>query len=89
MKKMNKMILLSMPLVIAVIWLIYVIAASKTFTLAGGAQLAPVRDITPLVVGLGVFISGYIIFMFLMFSEDLKEMFSRKQPIKKKKNKKK
>lgn len=84
MNKKNKMIALLMPLVIAIIWLVYVIVANKTFTLAGGAQLAPVKDTAPLVIGLSLFAAGYILFMLLMFSEDIKEMFVKK-PKKKKK----
>ncbi|MBW2980440.1 hypothetical protein KY360_03425 [Candidatus Woesearchaeota archaeon] len=84
MKKMSTIIALLMPLIIAMVWLIYVIVSSKTFTLAGGARLAPIRDTTPLIIGLCVFIGGYMLFMFMMFSEDIKEMFSKKKPEKKK-----
>ncbi len=88
MKKTPAIIALSMPLVIAVVWLIYILVANKTFTLAGGAHLAPVRDMEPLIIGLSVFILGYLLFIFMMFSEDIKEMFSKKPEKKKSKKKK-
>ena len=84
MRKMSIVIAMLMPLIIAMIWLVYVLASSKTFTLVGGARLAPIRDTTPLIIGLCVFIGGYMLFMLMMFSEDIKEMFSKKKPKKRK-----
>ncbi|MBW2984351.1 hypothetical protein KY361_04505 [Candidatus Woesearchaeota archaeon] len=84
MKKTPTIIALSLPLVIAVVWLIFILAANKTFTLAGGAQLAPVRDMEPLIIGLSVFIVGYVLFIVMMFYDDIKEMFWKKKPMAKK-----
>ena len=89
MKKKTTIALLSTPLIISVIWLIVIVSSSQTFTLAGGAHLAPVSDKEPLIIGLSVFILGYLLFIFLMFSEDIKEMFSKKAKVEKKSKKKK
>jgi hypothetical protein len=89
-KKITKIIALLMPLILAIIWLLYVVIANRTVLLGErGMQLAPVRDTAPLVIGLSVFILGYVVFVVMMFSEDLKEMMPKKMPMKKLKKHKK
>ena len=79
MKKMWKIVSLLMPLFIAIAWLILVLSVNRTFTVAGGAQLAPVADIEPLVIGLSIFIIGYMLFMAMMFSEDIMNFFEERR----------
>jgi hypothetical protein len=89
-KKVTKIIALLMPLILAVIWLLYVVIANKTVLLGErGMQLAPVRDTAPLVIGLSVFIIGYVVFVVMMFSEDIKDIMPKKMLMKKPKKRKK
>lgn len=81
-KKTLTIIGLLMPLVIAIAWLVFILATDKTLVLSGGVQLAPIRDTKPLITGLIIFISGYLLFMILMFAEDIKGMFLHKMHIK-------
>ena len=76
-KKM-KVIALLMPLVIAIIWLIIIVSSNRTILLGdGGAQLAPISDTEPLIIGLSVFVVGYMLFMVMMFYDDINTFFVR------------
>lgn len=57
------------PIVLSVAWLVVLGIKPR-----GVVALSPARS-TPLVVGLVIFIIGYIAFLSMMFSEDIKEWF--------------
>jgi len=60
-----------LPLILSVVWLIVLMLPAK---IAGGVALSPARS-TPLIIGLVIFIIGYVAFLSMMFSEDIKEWY--------------
>ncbi len=60
-----------LPMVLSIAWLIALTLPTKY---VGGYALGPSRS-TPLVIGLVIFITGYVTFLFMMFSEDIKEWY--------------
>ena len=66
-------ILAAVPVLISVVWLIYVIATKKSVALGqAGLMLAPMRETTPLIAGLVIFTVGYIMFLHIVFGEQIK-----------------
>ncbi len=59
-----------LPIVLSVAWIVLLGMPAKNVGLA----LSPARS-TPLVVGLVIFIVGYVAFLFMMFSEDIKDFY--------------
>ncbi|MBS3097791.1 hypothetical protein J4209_03255 [Candidatus Woesearchaeota archaeon] len=62
-------------LVLAVIWLVYIKASEEATGIGQGNLLSPV-DNTPLVLGLIIFTIGYLFFLGMMFSSNIKEMIA-------------
>ncbi len=58
-----------LPLMLSVVWL-----AILSVKPAGVAALSPATS-TPLVIGLVIFTVGYVAFLSMMFSEDIKEWY--------------
>jgi len=42
-----------------------------------GLKLSPAENTTPIIIGLVLFQVGYIIFMIMMFGEDIKAFFTK------------
>jgi|TARA_B100000315_G_scaffold256759_1_gene303508 hypothetical protein len=86
-KKENHLIrkfLISLPLVLCALWIISLILKQKLIYLPNiGLKLSPIRDNTPLIMGLVIFIAGYLLFLSILYFEDIKSFF--KSPSKKKK----
>ena len=59
-----------LPLILSVAWLVVLGIGPK----ASGIALSPARS-TPLVIGLVIFIIGYVAFLSMMFSEDIKDFY--------------
>ena len=74
-EKIAKNIILFLPLVLSVGWAAQ-IKLSQSYQILGGEMLSPV-DARPLLTSLMLFILGYVFFLFLMFSDDLKDFFAR------------
>lgn len=60
-----------LPLILSVAWLIWLKLPTEV---TGVVPLSPARS-TPLVIGLVIFIIGYVAFLSMMFSEDIKEWY--------------
>ena len=65
------------PLVISISWMLYLNHFSKV-PLPSGELLAPAST-KPLFVALIIFSLGYVVFLFLMFSEDIRDFFGKAQ----------
>ena len=74
-----KKIILSLPAVLSLSWVFYLGSTQQTFIRygAGGELLAPTST-TPLMLALILFTIGYILFLLLMFSENIKEFFGKR-----------
>ena len=59
-----------LPLVLGGLWLGVLVAGPET----GVADLSPSRS-TPLVIALVIFMMGYVVFLSIMFSEDIKDFY--------------
>ncbi len=58
-----------LPLVLSVAWVVTLIAKPT-----GMVALSPARS-TPLVIGLVIFMIGYVVFLSMMFSEDIRDFY--------------
>ncbi|MEA2037333.1 MAG: hypothetical protein U9O94_07520 [Nanoarchaeota archaeon] len=70
----GKKTVLTLPIVLSVAWMFY-LQFGRSLPV-GGELLAPV-DTTPLMVALGIFVLGYVIFLMLMFSENMEKFLWR------------
>jgi len=75
-ERMIKNIILFLPLVLSIGWALQ-IRISNTIAIANGNMLSPI-DTQPLLTSLILFIIGYLFFLFLMFSDDIKSFLIRK-----------
>ena len=82
-KKIFYVILWFLPLVLAIVWLVY-IRVTKTRGVEG-TFLSPINN-TPLIIALIIFVVGYLLFLFMLFFSDIKEMIlaTRKRSVKQK-----
>ncbi len=71
-----KKIVLALPLFLSITWISFLV---YNRTPAGTGMLSP-DEITPLILTLIAFTIGYLIFLLLMFSEEIKEIFYKKHP---------
>ena len=61
-----------LPIVLSAAWLIALALPAKY---TGGYALGPSRSTTPLIIGLVIFIIGYLTFLSMMFSVDIKDWY--------------
>ena len=75
----GKKIVLALPIVLSVSWMIYLQYTRYNYLNYGysGEMMAP-ASIMPVMVALIIFTVGYILFLFLMFSENIKEYFANR-----------
>jgi hypothetical protein len=71
---MRKRVMLSLPPVLSIGWIAYIRFGPNS---AGKELLAP-KDSGTLIMALGMFTIGYLIFLLLMFSEDIGNFFVRR-----------
>ena len=74
-----KSIILFLPLVLSVGWVIQIKLSQKFGPIVGGEMFSPIET-QPLLVSLALFIIGYILFLFLMFSDDIRAFFWARKP---------
>ncbi len=73
--EMWKRIVLFLPILMSVSWMVY-LQYQKAYPYYGMELLAPV-DTTPLMIALIIFTIGYILFLALMFSENIHDFIWR------------
>jgi len=71
----GKKLILSLPLVLSIGWIVHI--RIRRSLPVGDELLAP-ADSGMLIMSLSIFTIGYFLFLLLMFSEDIKQFFSRK-----------
>ena len=69
-----KKVVLGLPVLLSMSWIFYLQAAPADY---GGELLAPVNP-APLIAALVIFTIGYVIFLFLMFSENIQDFLWRR-----------
>ena len=74
-RKTIYMIMLFLPLVLAVAWLVYLKITTEAVGIGAGTFLSP-ADNTPLILGIIIFTLGYLFFLGMMFSSNIKDMLS-------------
>lgn len=72
-----KKIVLALPLLLSLSWIFYLQYAKQIYMRYGVELLAP-PNTTPLIIALIIFTIGYIIFLLLMFSDNIKEFFGKR-----------
>jgi len=72
----GKKIVLLLPILLSVSWILYLKYSPQVYVYYGTELLSPV-DTTPLMIALIIFTVGYIIFLMLMFSENLQDFIWR------------
>jgi hypothetical protein len=73
--KIYHYLLLSLPLVMAIAWVISIVNSQKLLITDVGLRLSPIRDSAPLLRGLFVFMGAYLVFLGVIFHENLREFF--------------
>lgn len=77
-------IILMLPAILSVGWIFFINRTSSVVTLGTeGVFLAPVQDQQPLILSLAIFTIGYLFFLTIMFSEDIKAFLLRHHKVKK------
>ena len=72
-------LLLALPPLIALVLIVALTATSKTIVLAPeGIMLSPVKDPSPLILSLTIFIIGYMLFIGLLFRDSIEKIFLKK-----------
>jgi len=71
-----KKIILALPIVLSISSIFYIRNSQRILSYYGAEQFAPANS-APLMIALIIFTIGYIIFLLLMFSENIKEFFSK------------
>jgi hypothetical protein len=72
-----RFVVILFPLLASFAWLISVITHKITvIPTVHGLRLSPSRNITPIVTGLLLFQTGYIVFMLMMFKDEITEFFT-------------
>ncbi|MFH0876139.1 MAG: hypothetical protein V1859_09455 [archaeon] len=69
-KKIGIVFSAMLPMVLSAAWLVFLTMPAKPSRFA----LSPSR-VTPLTIGLIIFMLGYVAFLFMMFSEDIKDFY--------------
>ena len=72
-KKIIIRIMLAMPLILSICWLVYIKATEDS---GPYGFLSPPIDNKPLIIGLVLFTSGYLLFLGMMFGHDVLEWFA-------------
>lgn len=68
-----KKIILMLPILLSVSWILYLQFSPEVYVYSGRELLSPV-DTTPLMIALVIFTIGYIVFLLMMFSENLHDI---------------
>jgi len=72
-----RFVVILLPLLASIAWLISVTTHKLTvIPTEHGLKLSPSRNITPIVTGLLLFQAGYIVFMLMMFKDEITEFFT-------------
>ena len=66
------------PVILSISWMFYLNYSGQIYQRYGLELLSPESNTTPLMIALMLFTIGYIIFLLLLFSENIKEFFARK-----------
>ena len=74
---MWKKVVLGLPVLLSASWMFYLQYSRQTYAYSGMELLSPANT-TPLLIALIIFTIGYLIFLLLMFSENIKEFFVKK-----------
>lgn len=69
-------VLLILPALLSASWLVYIKLKGNIIG-EDGVMLSPPVDSGMLIAVLGIFTAGYVVFLLLMFSEEIKEFFSK------------
>ena len=72
-----KKVLLVLPAVLSVSWIFYLRYSEWSTPYYSQEMLAP-SSTAPLIIALSIFTIGYVIFLLLMFSDNIKEFFTKK-----------
>lgn len=75
--EMWKKAILMLPVLISVSWIAYLQYTRYNYSYYGMELLSPANT-TPLIAALAIFTIGYIIFLLLMFSENIQEFIWRR-----------
>tara|TARA_Y100000310_G_scaffold291943_1_gene320262 strand:+ start:1781 stop:2089 length:309 start_codon:yes stop_codon:yes gene_type:complete len=68
--------LVFLPLALCVLWVVSILVGEKLSYVDGiGLRLSPIRDNRPLIIGLVIFMCGYLLFVGILYFENLKEFF--------------
>jgi hypothetical protein len=68
--------LLALPPIVALFMIGFVSYTNKAVVIAQqGVMLSPVKDSSPLILSLSIFIIGYMVFIGLLFKENIKNFF--------------
>jgi hypothetical protein len=73
-KKWEKVVV-SLPVVLSLSWIFYIKYSEYAFR---GYEMASPANSTPLIFALILFVIGYMIFLFLMFSDNLHDFIKRR-----------
>ena len=76
--KIWRFLLLFIPLLVAIVILIYVRTSQEV---SGAEYMAPIEN-TTMIISLMVFIAGYLCFLILMFFDDIKSFFIKQKATK-------
>ena len=72
-----KNIILFLPLVLSVGWMIQIKLTQRFVPPGAGELFSPIQT-QPLIISLILFVVGYVFFLLLMFSDDIKSFFATK-----------
>ena len=70
-----KRVLLGLPVLLSTSWMFYLQYNRNSYS---GMELLSPANTTPLMIALVLFTIGYVIFMIMMFSENIREFFAGK-----------
>jgi len=72
-------LLLAVPPLVALFMIGFVSYTNNVVVIADqGIMLSPVKDASPLIMSLSIFIVGYMVFIGLLFKESIKRFFTAK-----------
>ena len=70
-------IILVLPALLSMGWLLYLkLWGGKTIIIGEGVSLSPPVNTNMLIAALSIFTVGYVIFLLMMFSEEIREFFA-------------
>jgi hypothetical protein len=70
-----KKVLLGMPVLLSTSWMFYIQYNQRAYS---GMELLSPANTAPLMIALVLFTIGYVIFMLMMFSENIREFLAKK-----------